>query len=184
MTNDCLVQHFEEKYVACGATPDAVTPLVKTPKNRFEAADAALLPRKRGGSALDVGASDGRIRRGLAAAGAKFDRHVLTDLSQERASAAARNLRDPRFESFALTHQGMTERFDAVILVALIEHPVDPIGAMQNIADAEAGRLRLHRYAEYREGDMSPETGSRRNSRPPHRRDEALTNYDGKPADL
>lgn len=130
-----LVEHYEEKYAhEEGRRTVALKP---NPTDRFEAAVSAIHSNFKGGDLLEVGGGDGTIARSLVATGLPFNSYVLTDLSPTRAKTAANSISDPRVSGFALDLENAEalgdRQFDAVMMVALIEHLVDPISAMQQV---------------------------------------------------
>jgi SAM-dependent methyltransferase len=100
-----------------------------------------LNARLRGGRLLEIGGGDGTVARGLVAAGAQFKEYTMADLVEKRVQAAAKSIDDLRFVAVACNiedDQSLLHRdyYDVAILVALIEHLVDPIGAMKRVRDA------------------------------------------------
>jgi SAM-dependent methyltransferase len=134
-----LVEHYEQKYAAeAGATGVAVVGAGGwMPRDRHEAAIRYLLPEiGPGARVLELGAGSGVIAASLAAAGAPFHRYLLTDLSTARLAGLRRTLRDKRF-GFAPADadageglDGLGGPFDVIVMVALIEHLIDPIAAL------------------------------------------------------
>ncbi|MEU2261858.1 class I SAM-dependent methyltransferase [Streptomyces sp. NPDC019645] len=140
MSQHQLTRHYDTKYAA-DATSEAPVPLSldqPLPRDRFAAA-VAELPRRlpKGADVLELGAGNGLIARSLLAGGVPFGSYTLGDLSEARMAGLRRNFTDPRFrfaqtdaERPSATVQGP---FDAVLMVALIEHLVDPLRAMIDV---------------------------------------------------
>jgi len=133
-----LADHYDAKYAAEAAGSARVAPLVKVPRDRYEAAVAIIRANFKGGAILEIGGGDGTVARSILAAGVPFERYTLTDLSATRAKGAAKSLSDPRFEGRVLDVERSIgdlkgRLYDAIIMTSLIEHLVDPIGAMKNL---------------------------------------------------
>jgi len=133
------VRHYDEKY-AHEAVASAAPKLAErraVPTTRFEACVGTVFERFRGGDLLEVGAGNGLVARSLLAAGLPCERYVATEFSRPRLEALERNLPDARAEVALLDVEqpgdGHLGAYDAVVMLALIEHLFDPLRAMQNI---------------------------------------------------
>jgi len=90
---------------------------------------------------MELGGGEGAIARSLLATELECRRYVLTDLSEYRVRRAVNSIDDPRIEAQTLDIESSSfdgvngETFDCVIMVALIEHLIDPILAMKNVRD-------------------------------------------------
>ena len=184
-----LARHYDAKYGADarGADRRIVAPRA-APRDRHEACLHYFPQHFRGGSILEVGAGNGLIARSLAAAGVPFDRYVASELSEARLAGLRTSLRDPRVEALHLDieapgpeHAG---RYDAVILLALVEHLVDPLAALGHVrAMLRPGGFAFidtPNVAKYTRrlkllAGRFPSTASR---------DEGLRTWDGSPVDL
>jgi SAM-dependent methyltransferase len=133
-----LLRHYEAKYgaEAAGTAPD---PVVRSrfPRDRFEAC-VHYVPRFfRGGELLELAAGSGRVADALLAGGLDCRHYTLSELSEARLEGLRRAVRDPRARFAALDAEALPEgesgRYDAVLMVALIEHLVDPLRAMQGV---------------------------------------------------
>ena len=191
MTQDRLIEHYNANYAA-EASDTHVTPLPigrPLPVDRFEAA-VAFLPGRlpTGADVLELGAGDGVVAESLRAGGVPFGSYTIGDFSDARIAGLRRNLSDERYrfiqadaEDVSATVKGV---FDAVVMVALIEHLVDPMRAMKNIhALLKPGGFvyidtpniaKWTRRAKLALGRF-PSTASQ---------NEGLTTYAGQPADL
>jgi SAM-dependent methyltransferase len=139
---DRLTEHYDAKYaVEADASGSSLTPIgldQPTPHNRFEAAVAFLPPRTPANAdVLELGAGDGIVAESLRAGGVPFSTYTIGDISEARLTGLRRNLTDERFrfaqadaENVSATVAGP---FDAVVMIALIEHLVDPLRAMADI---------------------------------------------------
>ena len=139
-----LREHYETKYA--GAEEGRIVPHLRRPADRFEAAVSALLERP-GGRYLEIGAGAGDI---AASVGDRFAGLVLTEVSAPRVEALRR-----RFASHAARVQVLLHdvesgpmpladgSVDAVALIAVVEHLVEPIAALREIRRvlAPGGRL-------------------------------------------
>jgi SAM-dependent methyltransferase len=136
--NGHLVRHYDAKYAGDAEAPAAdVAPRAGVPTDRYAACLDAFGAHFRGGSVLEVGAGQGRLARALLASGLPIDAYTATELSPVRLEALRRQLRDPRVRVEPLDVESVPEDsaggYDAVVLVALIEHLVDPLRAMQQV---------------------------------------------------
>ena len=191
MATERLKRHYDEKY----AQPrdiggGSAIPLVAHPNDRFEACVKTVSERFHGGAVLEIGGGDGRIALSLLRAGLPCERYVLSDLSEVRIRQAAATIDDPRVEARVLdierepVHGPGEPGYDCVIMVALIEHLIDPISAMTTIAaslkpggfayimtpNVAKWTKRIHLVR-----GRFPSTGSRQ---------EGLVTYEGSPVDL
>ena len=136
--NDAVLRHYDAKY-ASDAT-DPLEPLVlptSAPLDRFEACVSDLRRRVTGGRVLEIGAGNGRLARSLFAAGLRCESYTATELSGVRLGALEKALADPRVRVARLDLDAScddhTARYDAIVLLALIEHLFDPLRAMQRV---------------------------------------------------
>ena len=184
-----IVRHYDEKYAAESAGVDrAVLVSNGSPRNRYEACLEAFPSRFQGGSVLEIGAGSGLLARSLMAAGLEFERYSVSELSEARLAGLRKCIADPRVQVLRLDLEDppddLAARYDAVIMLALIEHLFDPLRAMRAVrrmlrpggfafvdtpnAAKYTRRLKLL-FGRF------PSTASR---------DEGLTTYDGRPVDL
>jgi len=160
-----------------------------SPTNRFEAAVALLPPRLQAGAdLLELGAGDGVVAESLRAGGVPFGSYTIGDISDGRLAGLRRNLSDERYRFVQADADKVTATvegtFDAVVMVALIEHLVDPLRAMSDIhAVLKPGGFvyidtpniaKWTRRVKLAAGRF-PSTGSQ---------NEGLTTYTGEPSDL
>jgi len=138
MTSNRLAKHYSEKYSKDSdqAQPEIVrtTPF---PTNRTEAAVHFIRTHFGTGSILELGAGSGVMLGSLLAAGVPFERYVASDISEPRLDRIRRTIRDPRVETRWIDAEVPIDRsigtFDVIVMVALIEHLVDPIGTMKEV---------------------------------------------------
>jgi SAM-dependent methyltransferase len=185
---EAVLRHYEGKYG--GAVTAEAEPLVlptAAPLDRYEACVSDLTRRLSGGDVLEIASANGRLARSLLAAGLRCDSYTATELSDLRLPPL-RALRDPRIRVACLDLEappdGLDGRYDAVVMLAVIEHLFDPLRAMQRVRrwlrpggfayvdtpNVAKWTRRLKLLA-----GRFPSTASR---------DEGLVNYDGTPTDL
>lgn len=184
-----LLEHYTTKYSnESGVSRIEDIRLAKIPLSRFEAAVKFFPEYFRGGDILEMGAGNGNIARALLARDARIRTYTLGDISPPRLEGLRRNLMDDRVLISLLDAENVPDsqagKYDAVIMVALIEHLIDPMGAMTRIRKAlkPGGFVYLDtpniaRYTQRLKllAGKFPSTASR---------NEGLTTYYGKPADL
>lgn len=187
-----LERHYEEKYAGEGANGSArVIAPTAHPTDRYQACLHHLprLLRGRVPRILELAAGQGLVARSLLAAGLHVESYTVSERSEVRLEGLARSFAtDPRVRVARIDAEqiGEGERggYDAVVMVALIEHLLDPLRAMQGVRRllAPGGFVYLDtpnvakytRRAKLLLGRF-PSTASR---------DEGLTTYDGRPVDL
>lgn len=137
MIDPGLRRHYERKYQDLAGTPPSVT-LTDRPRDRFEAAVmtlAAELPR--GARVLELAAGDGRVGLALLDARRDLGGYSLTEIAYPRIDALRRlEAVDPRITvSFCDAGQAELEpgAADAIVMIALVEHLVDPIRSLRQI---------------------------------------------------
>jgi 2-polyprenyl-3-methyl-5-hydroxy-6-metoxy-1,4-benzoquinol methylase len=133
-----LQSYYDTKYNAeASAFLDQVLEHPSCPSNRFEACLKFFLSRFRNGDILELGAGSGLVARSLIAHGLKFNTYTLSELSSMRLKGLSQNFNDSRMRVISLDAESVSEeefaRYDAVIMLALIEHLIDPLGSMQRI---------------------------------------------------
>jgi SAM-dependent methyltransferase len=189
------LRHYDEKYAheaeAGSALEVPAEPLAvrsRAPITRYEACVGALLDHFRGNDLIEVGAGSGLVARSLLAADLACRRYVATEFSRSRLAGLERALPDPRVDVRLLDVEQPGDEhlgaYDAVVMLALIEHLFDPLRAMRNVRSMlrPGGFVYLDtpniakwtRRLKLLTGHF-PSTASR---------DEGLTAYDGAPVDL
>lgn len=143
-----LLKHYETKYAASDFNKVVAVPLVHRPKNRRQAA-VCLAARLAGGSYIEIGAGDGGT---ILALNDRYDRLVSTDLSAVRVKHLQLLFQNnPKVE--VLLNNVETDglpfqegEFDTAVMVDVIEHFIDPIGALKEIHRVlkPGGRLIVH----------------------------------------
>src|SRR5215510_847910 len=130
--------HYDTKYNAeASALLDQVLELPFWPSNRFETCLKFFLSRSQNGDILELGAGSGLVARSLIAHGLKFNTYTLSELSDARLDGLLRAFKDPRIRVLKLDAESLPSdefpTYDAIIMLALIEHLIDPRGAMQHL---------------------------------------------------
>jgi SAM-dependent methyltransferase len=130
-----LVEHYEQKYRQSNYTLVKPVPVVRSPRDRFEMA-ALISSTSGGGRYLEIGAGSGNIA--LTVSG-RYDELVLTELSNVRMNELKKLFKghvkvkviQHNIGNDALDFQD--EYFDTVVMVAVIEHLVDPKIALKEL---------------------------------------------------
>jgi 2-polyprenyl-3-methyl-5-hydroxy-6-metoxy-1,4-benzoquinol methylase len=136
--NDTLQSHYEQKYrsEAHGHTVRNIKPTPR-PLDRFEAAVSTIPRYLKGGCVLELGAGDGAVAKALLGADLGIQTYDLGDISLARVNGVRENLADTRVRVRQLDAENLdgeeANRYDAIIMIALIEHFVDPLAAMIGI---------------------------------------------------
>jgi 2-polyprenyl-3-methyl-5-hydroxy-6-metoxy-1,4-benzoquinol methylase len=138
MKCDRLSRHYDEKYARQCELRSRVTPhALSMPSNRFEAAVSFCGQAFKGGSILEIGAGDGCIASGLLQAGVPFAHYRATEASAVRLQSLRQRLDDSRFSitpfDVESRDEKVDEKYDMIIMVAVIEHLIDPISAMTRL---------------------------------------------------
>jgi SAM-dependent methyltransferase len=135
-----LAQHYDAKYGGERAAPGtAIARAHRAPADRHEACLTYFPRHFRGGDILEIGAGDGLVARSLAAAGVPFEHYTATEYSEARLDGLRRSLSDPRVRVAKLDLEAPpgehAHRYDAVILLALVEHLVDPLAGLRHVRE-------------------------------------------------
>jgi len=109
---------------------------VRRPANRFEACVRWFPSFFESGRILELGAGSSLVARSLLVAGVQADTIVLGEYSPERLRHIESTIDDGRLSVCALDAEDLPPelgQFDAILMVAVIEHLVDPMTAMERI---------------------------------------------------
>lgn len=189
MPNDPLGAFYDRKYAgAAGGAGIRDVKITDTPNDRYQAA-VKFFPRLfKAGHVLELGCGDGEVAKALLWRHAEIESYTLGDISLPRVERVRAGLQDARAKCVLLNAEQidptMEARFDAVIMIALIEHLIDPLGAMREIRRLirPGGFVYLDtpNIAKYSRrlkllAGYFPSTSSL---------NEGLTTYSGKPAEL
>lgn len=133
-----LTDFYDARYAAEseGASRRTVAP-ARWPADRFENCVSRFPELWRGGHLLELAAGNGLVARSLIDAGLDIESYTLSERSEARLAGLEQSVSDPRVRTLALDAEDVPDsehgRYDAVLMVALVEHLVDPLGAMQRI---------------------------------------------------
>jgi 2-polyprenyl-3-methyl-5-hydroxy-6-metoxy-1,4-benzoquinol methylase len=160
----------------------------KFPLTGNEAAYKFFIDNFKGGDILEVGAGSGDLARSLLASDLDIRRYVALEYSRPRAKKLKQRIEDSRFEVIEGNIEELDKdigRFDAVVMIALIEHLVDPLGTMRFIKE---NLLKPNGFV-YINTPNFANIGCRRKLLFGHfpstaSKDEGLLRYDGKPVNL
>ncbi len=182
-----LSHYYEDQYAQARPSQRVLLP-AGPPRDRHEACLLHFPQHFRGGRILELGAGTGLVTRSLIARGIDFSGYLATDRSQAALEALAAGLDDPKVETLRVDAEelpeDLAEGFDAILMVALVEHLVDPVEAMRQVRKLlrPGGFVYLDtpNIAKYTRRlkllfGHFPATASRA---------EGLTRYDGAPAEL
>lgn len=137
MVNE-LKNHYDRKYFLNSQPSEKVfIQHVNYPSDRFEACVHYFHQCFRGGDILELGAGDGSMAMTLLSSGLKIDSYVASEFTQSGVVSLGNNLQQHNAQIIQLSAEEIPDnqigRYDAVILLAVIEHLIDPLRAMQRI---------------------------------------------------
>jgi SAM-dependent methyltransferase len=138
MPEDTLKSHYERKYShESTAISTETIKTTQTPTSRYEAIVKFLPQHFKGGSILELGAGNGIVAKALLSSEMSISSYALSDISLARLEGLKRNLDDNRVRIMDINAENLPKSdygsYDAIIMVALIEHLIDPLRAMQEI---------------------------------------------------
>ena len=130
-----LVEHYEQKYRQSNYTLVKPVPVVRSPRDRFEMA-VLISSTSGGGRYLEIGAGSGNIALTVLE---KYDELVLTEPSNVRANELSKLFKDQE-KVKVIQHNIDNDTldypdgyFDTVVMVAVIEHLIDPKIALKEL---------------------------------------------------
>lgn len=135
---DPLQTFYNTKYSGeTGVTAVELLKPVKKPITRFEAVVSYFPQYFKGGNVLELAAGNGVVARSLLHTCQDITNYTATEFSLPRVENLKNTMSDPRIKVLIADAEKLPEdslgQFDAIIMVALIEHLIDPLGAMRNI---------------------------------------------------
>ncbi len=139
--NKNLLRHYDQKYVEerNHGSYEMEIQLRAFPRTRFEAAANFFCRQFRGGQILELAAGDGALASTILKSEVPITSYIATEFSDSRLTGLRASLSDPRVRVAQLDAENIPEefsnRFDAVIMIALIEHLIDPLRAMRQICE-------------------------------------------------
>lgn len=136
--SDTLKNFYENHYREDAENKELpIVTYTKTPTDRTQACIKYLVDNNVSGDFLEFGAGDGTLTNSLLNANLNIDRYLATDLSRPRLESIKNNINNEKLEIQELDIENFEDKkygkFDVIIMLALIEHLLDPITAMINI---------------------------------------------------
>ena len=134
-----LTDHYDNKYQNDTQKKSlAIINKTKYPQNRYEACINYFDKNvKKKTTVLELATGDGLLAKSLLKNQKNITKYIATDLSNNRLKSVKNNIHDSRLVVRNLDVENydfsQTEKVDVVIMLALIEHLVDPIRAINNI---------------------------------------------------
>lgn len=134
-----LINHYEEKYAEEQDNKSiALIPYARFPINRFEACVKYFADHfQQEGTILELGAGNGIVANSILEQNKRIRRYIISDLSENRLKGIKKSIRDKRLSITRIDVEEFDfesiEKVDAVIMIALIEHLIDPLGTMKRI---------------------------------------------------
>ena len=130
-----MLEHYDKKYRHSNYTLSQPIPIVRRPKDRFEM--AALIANSGEGRYLEIGAGSGNIALTVLE---KYDELVLTELSNKRIKELLQLFKD--CEKVKVIQHDIDNKlldfpdgyFDTVLMIAVIEHLIDPKSALRELS--------------------------------------------------
>lgn len=108
------------------------------PSNRFDGCIKYFTDHFVGGSVLELAAGSGIVAKALLK-NRSITSYTANDLSQNRLDGLSHSINDSRLSSLQFNVEESTEevlenkQYDAIIMVALIEHLIDPLSVMRKL---------------------------------------------------
>jgi len=133
-----LFGHYSRKYAhESSGHSEQILYGDRAPIDRYEACVYYAPRHFPRGDILELAAGSGRVARGLLAGRMNIMSYTASEWSEPRLDGLRRSLRDPRARVISLNAEQIPDdqlgRYDAVIMIALLEHLVDPLRAMCRI---------------------------------------------------
>jgi 2-polyprenyl-3-methyl-5-hydroxy-6-metoxy-1,4-benzoquinol methylase len=133
-----LIEHYNTKYHAEVWQESTITiSSDRAPQDRFHACLKYFPEYFHEGDILELGAGSGLVARSLIRSGLNLSSYTLSDFSRSRLEGLQKNFDDARVRILELDADNIPEnqviKYDAVIMIALIEHLIDPLRALRKI---------------------------------------------------
>ncbi len=132
---DRLTKHYTEKYdVEKYSDKFSLIPYKDIPTNRLEAAVKFFPAYFNGNKILELGSGSGDLAYSLEYHGLKFEKYYLNDISESRIEGLKNKFKGEKYEvvKFNIEYDDVNiSRVDGIIMIALIEHFIDPIEALK-----------------------------------------------------
>lgn len=134
-----LESHYEEKYSEEQSNESiGLIPYTKYPVNRNETCLKFFADNfQNEGTILELGAGNGEVAYSILKQNEKISKYIISDLSENRLKGLRKSIHDERVSIKRINVEEFDfesiEKVDAVIMIALIEHLIDPLGTMKRI---------------------------------------------------
>lgn len=138
MPHKSLQAHYERKYAFEGQL-SSIQPIQRTtvPTTRFEAVITYFPNFFHHGDILELGSGSGAVARTLLESNLNISSYTASEISLPRLKLMNSRLHDSRLRILTLDAEEIPEseygNYDAVVMIALIEHLIDPLKAMRDI---------------------------------------------------
>jgi SAM-dependent methyltransferase len=189
MTKDNLLRHYDEKYFkSTGPAPLEPIRFSKTPSDRYENCLAYFVRNHFSGDILEIGAGNGLLAYSMLRTDLNINSYTVSELTERGVQGLINNVNDPRVRIIQLDAEEIPQKekgkYDAVVMIAIIEHLIDPLRAIQEVRTLlkPGGIIYIDtpNLAKYTRRikllfGQFPSTASK---------NEGLTNYEGTPVDL
>jgi len=135
-----LLNHYDKKYhYEMSNNIQTQSFFYKYPSNRYEACIKYFLQHFNGCNILEIGAGSGVIANAFIENKINFNSYTLTEFSNVRLQALRNRFKNDskikiiKFDADNPKYYKEIGQYDAVILIAVIEHLIDPLMALKNI---------------------------------------------------
>jgi 2-polyprenyl-3-methyl-5-hydroxy-6-metoxy-1,4-benzoquinol methylase len=134
MTNKTLQNFYTERYKENENLYELK--YQKIPYDRNSVAFKYFIDNFKSGNILEIGAGNGLMAYSLLKSSLKINKYIAIELSESRANRLNEKL---KFDNFKAIEENIEElntdigKFDAIIMIALIEHLIDPLGTLKYI---------------------------------------------------
>ncbi len=136
--NTTLQDHYDRKYAEASKQQMKIVSPIRYPADRLTACVSVLPDIVSHGRILELASGDGALVASLVEAGLPFDEFVASEVPGSRLNSLRKKLDYPKVRVEEIDAEKISaiesDSYDAVIMLALIEHLIDPLSAMQQIA--------------------------------------------------
>lgn len=139
---ESLIGHYEEKYAhEKNLKTLGFIPYNKYPADRYASCVKYFIDNfQQDGVVLELGAGNGIVANSILKQNERISKYIVSDLSENRLSGIKNSIEDDRVCTKQIDVENFNfetiEQVDAIIMVALIEHLIDPLGTMRKIKKA------------------------------------------------
>lgn len=136
-----LVEFYESKYAEDAQISKLdMIDYKNYPLNRFETCFKWFSDNFEGGAILEIGAGNGYLANSLLKSNSNIDKYTITDISVNRLHSVRAAISDNRLEAEVVDAENYdfesSGKYDAIIMMAIIEHFIDPLNTMKEIRKA------------------------------------------------